>query len=162
MARNDDDVLSNRQEAFVVNYLAGKDATQAALSAGYAETSASVTACRLLKLPKIRKRIDDARDKVIDKVALDPDFVLTKWSEMVKVLSQEVEVTTASGERLMQRNGEPAYKYLDPHALRNVLRDIAQYLGMLDKTKDDDGKLEKSVGVLRVSEPVSKEEWLQK
>lgn len=162
MARNDDDVLSNRQEAFVVHYLAGKDATQAALAAGYAETSASVTACRLLKLPKIRKRIDEVRDKVVDQIALDPDYVLNRWQDMIRVLSQEVEALTPSGERVMQSNGEPATKYLEPHALRNVLRDMSQYLGMLDKAKEDDGKLEKSVGVLRVSAPVSKEEWLQK
>ena len=162
MMTTDDDVLSARQQAFVAHFLQEKSAQEAAIKAGYAPKHAKCIASRLLRLPKIKRQIDEAQAKVIDQIALNPDFVLNKWREMIGVLSQEVEATTASGERLMQRNGEPAYKYLEPHALRNVLRDMSQYLGMLDKAKDDDGKLEKSVGVLRVSAPVSKEEWLQK
>lgn len=162
MMTTDDDVLSARQQAFVAHFLQEKSAQEAAIKAGYAPKHAKCIASRLLRLPKIKRQIDEAQAKVIDQIALNPDFVLNKWREMIRVLSQEVEALTPSGERVMQSNGEPATKYLEPHALRNVLRDMSQYLGMLDKAKDDDGKLEKSVGVLRVSAPVSKEEWLQK
>lgn len=154
--------LTAQQEKFVVELCSGKDATKAAIAAGYSPRTASQQGCKLLKKPQIKKRIEVMKKKFAEKKGMDKDFVLNKWEHMIEVLSQEVQAVGVSGEPMLRKDGEYATKFIDPHALRNVLRDLSQYLGMLDKAKEDDGKLEKTVGVLKVVAPMSKEEWLSR
>ena len=152
--------LSIRQEKFAVELCKGKDATAAAIAAGYSPKTAGQMGYKLKQNPEIQKRIKAVKERLVKKTGLDKDFVLKKWQAMIDVLSQEVEARTMDGECIMQANGQPATKFIDPHALRNVLRDVSQYLGMLDK-KDDETKLEKTTGVLKVAAPMTKEEWLK-
>jgi hypothetical protein len=50
--------LTAMQEAFVANFIADpRDAKAAAIMAGYSETSAAVTACRMLRNPPIMQAI---------------------------------------------------------------------------------------------------------
>jgi phage terminase small subunit len=53
--------LTEKQESFCVFYVirAGCCGKRAAIMAGYAEASAHVRACRLMKKRKIKKRIND-------------------------------------------------------------------------------------------------------
>ena len=159
MARSE---LTLQQEKFVVELCKGKDATEAAIAAGYAPAYAGQRAYKLKQNPTIKKRIQEVKEELVKKAGLDKDFVLNKWEHMIKVLSQEVQAMGANGEPIFTKEGEPATKFIEPHALRNVLRDLSQYLGMLDKADKEDGKLEKTVGVLKVVAPMTKEEWLNR
>ena len=154
--------LTPQQEIFVVELCSGKDATKAAIAAGYSPRTAAQQGCKLLKKPQIKKRIESMKAKFAHEKGLDKDFVLNKWEHMIEVLGQEVQAIGVNGEPVLRKDGEYATKFIDPHALRNVLRDLSQYLGMLDKAKEEDGKLEKTVGVLKVVAPMSKEEWLSR
>ena len=154
--------LTIRQEIFVTELCKGKDTTEAATIAGYSPKTAAHIGYKLKQDPRIQKRIRDVKAKLVKKVGMDKDFVLNKWEHMIEVLSQEVQAVGVSGEPMLRKDGEYATKFIDPHALRNVLRDLSQYLGMLDKAKEEDGKLEKTVGVLKVVAPMSKEEWLSR
>lgn len=162
MPKKPSEPLTTKQERFVTEYLKGEGtAKDAAVRAGYAESGARVAACRMLKDPRIKSRVVAQKEKIVEKIGLNPDFVVRKWQRMIEVLSQEVEAKTVSGEPIFGTNGEPATKYIEPHALRNVLKDAADYLHMLDK-KDEDTKTERVTGVLKVAATMSKDEWVKK
>ncbi len=55
------DRLTKKQASFVQHYAATDNGTQSAISAGYAEKSAHVTASKLLRVPKVAKAVDAAR-----------------------------------------------------------------------------------------------------
>jgi uncharacterized protein YbjT (DUF2867 family) len=64
------DGLSPKHRAFVVEYMKDRNATQAALRAGYAEGSAHVTGHRLLKHDKVRTAVRDLSSRE-EKAALE-------------------------------------------------------------------------------------------
>jgi hypothetical protein len=53
--------LTPRQTAYIKHRAAGLGQAQAAIKAGYAKSSAKISACRMEKLPAIRAAIDAAR-----------------------------------------------------------------------------------------------------
>jgi len=79
MASEDADYITPKQQAFIEFYVAnGGNGRQAALQAGYAEKSAHVTACELLKMEKIKKRLEPTKDKQNERVGLDADWIITR------------------------------------------------------------------------------------
>lgn len=79
MAAENPDYITPRQQAFISHYLAnGGNGTQAALSAGYAERSARVTACELLKMDKIKKRLVPAQEQQKERLGLDADWIVSR------------------------------------------------------------------------------------
>lgn len=79
MASEDADYITPKQQAFIEFYVAnGGNGRQAALQAGYAEKSAHVTACELLKMDKIKKRLEPTKDKQNERVGLDADWIITR------------------------------------------------------------------------------------
>lgn len=75
--------LTERQARFVAEYLVDFNGTRAAKSAGYANASAHVAACELLKLPKIAAQISKVRDKVTGKAELS---AVTTLEELRRIL----------------------------------------------------------------------------
>ncbi len=53
--------MTPRQTAYIKHRVAGLGQAQAAIKAGYAKSSAKISACRMEKLPAIRAAIDAAR-----------------------------------------------------------------------------------------------------
>ncbi len=62
------DRLTAKQALFVQHYIATDNGTQSAIAAGYAAKSAHVTASKLLRLPKVAKAVDAAREKSVARV----------------------------------------------------------------------------------------------
>lgn len=156
-----DKPLNPQQELFVTEYLVDFCAYKAYIRAGYSERQARGCSSRLLADPRIQKRIAEVKAQMAEKLELSPDTVMRRWSDMLRVLSQEVLAFDSSGAPIERKDGEQATKYIDPHALRNVLRDVAQAVGMFDKKEDESTKLQNTTGVLRVAAPMSKEDWLE-
>ena len=79
MSKSALDNLSDKQRAFVLHYLDnGFNATRAALSAGYAKTSARQTASENLTKPDIRAAVDD----LLEKRGLTPKKVLAAVAQI--------------------------------------------------------------------------------
>lgn len=77
MAAENPDYITPKQQSFIQHYLAnGRNGTQAAISAGYAPRSAAVTASELLKMDKIRKRMEPQEREERERLALDGDWVV--------------------------------------------------------------------------------------
>ncbi|HHX27616.1 MAG TPA: terminase small subunit [Firmicutes bacterium] len=74
--------LTPRQERFVEEYLIDLNATQAAIRAGYSPASAGQQACDLLKLPKVRARIDIAVAERSKRTGVNADRVLLELAKL--------------------------------------------------------------------------------
>lgn len=68
--------LTNKQAAFVREYLIDLNATQAAIRAGYSEKTAYSQGQRLLKHVEIQKRLQEGKDKRAERTELTADMVI--------------------------------------------------------------------------------------
>ncbi|NOD91432.1 terminase small subunit [Ruegeria sp. HKCCD4884] len=74
--------LNPRQRAFVLAYLADPNGKKAAISAGYAEGSAEVTASKLLSNAKVARAIAEGRKQVESKAMLDAEGIVNLWTQI--------------------------------------------------------------------------------
>lgn len=74
--------LSDKQQAFIVQYLVDLNATQAAIRAGYAPKSARNTAHDLLKKPEIIRAINAKKRRVAAKLDITAERVLQRLSKL--------------------------------------------------------------------------------
>lgn len=80
MASNNPDYITPKQQIFVAEYLAnGGHQTNAAIAAGYGEKSARVTASKLMAMPKIKKRIEDAQKQQMERLAISSDWLVEQF-----------------------------------------------------------------------------------
>ena len=68
--------LRPKQAAFVAEYLVDLNATQAAIRAGYSESTARAISCELLTKPDIQDAIRDAMQKRAERTGITQDKVL--------------------------------------------------------------------------------------
>lgn len=68
--------LAPKQAKFVECYLLALNATQAAISAGYAQNSAHVTGSKLLKVPKVAAAVQAAMQERAGRTSITADRVL--------------------------------------------------------------------------------------
>ncbi len=72
------DKLSPREQRFCEYYPWASSGTEAAKQAGYAEKGAHVTACRLLKKPKIEAEITRQREIGAERAKITPEEVINR------------------------------------------------------------------------------------
>lgn len=73
--------LTDKQAAFVREYLVDSNATQAAIRAGYPPRSAGQQGERLLKKDEIRAAVDALMAKLAEKTETDAEWVLRRLKE---------------------------------------------------------------------------------
>lgn len=76
--------MSDKQAAFVREYLVDLNATQAAIRAGYSEATASQQGARLLANVKIAEAIRAAMDERAERVQIQSDDVLAELRALVR------------------------------------------------------------------------------
>ena len=74
--------LTAKQEMFCLEYLIDLNATQAAIRAGYKETSATEQGYENLSKPHICNRIAELKGERVDSVTLDAKYVLKRLVEI--------------------------------------------------------------------------------
>ena len=74
--------LTPKQRRFVNEYCVDENATQAAIRAGCKESSAHVTACRWLKMAKIKEAIAERMEELAVAASLTPEMVLREWMKI--------------------------------------------------------------------------------
>ena len=91
--------LNNRQKAFISEYIKDKNATQAAIRAGYSEKTAYSQGQRLLKKAEIKSAIDDLFKKVRDENIAEAKEVEEFLSLMMRgEIEEEVVVVEGCGD----------------------------------------------------------------
>lgn len=86
MSKKDKTALTFRQESFVTEYLKDRNATQAAIRAGYSAKSAPGTSFQLMHNPNVISRIREITDSKNALSGVDSTFVIR---ELRKVAEQE-------------------------------------------------------------------------
>ncbi|MER8993532.1 terminase small subunit [Mesorhizobium sp. M0678] len=76
--------LTHKQRRFVQEYLRSETATEAALRAGYASSSASVMASRMMDDPEILAAIEEGQQRRLDRVEVDADYLLKRLHEEIE------------------------------------------------------------------------------
>lgn len=86
MAKPVERALTIRQERFLSEYLKDRNATAAAIRAGYAPAGAESNGLRNLRVPGIAAKIRETTDIARHKAEVDPSFVI---GELKKIAEQD-------------------------------------------------------------------------
>ena len=71
-----------KQAIFVREYMIHRNGTKAAIAAGYAPRSASVTSCRLLRNAKVQSTVAELTDERLDRLEITADTVLQELAKI--------------------------------------------------------------------------------
>jgi phage terminase small subunit len=118
--------MTPKQTRFVAEYLVDLNATQAAIRAGYSESTAGAIGAENLTKPEIAAAVARARNEQAERTAITADEVLRQWWE----------IATADPNELMHyRRVCCRYCYGKGHAYQ--WRDEAEWLRVLERETAD-------------------------
>ena len=98
MAKTPEDRLTIRQELFLTEYLKDRNATQAAIRAGYKPENADITASRNLRHPVIAAKIRENTALAVKRSSVDPEFVL----DQLKRVAEQDDVAQSTKVRALE------------------------------------------------------------
>ena len=99
--------LTDKQEAFCLEYLIDLNATQAAIRAGYSKDTAQQIGSENLSKPLIAEKIAELKKDRSDRVQIDADYVLSGLKEVAERCMQHIEVKDNDG----KGTGEYKFEY---------------------------------------------------
>lgn len=149
--------LTDKQTAFVREYLVDLNATQAAIRAGYSARTASRIGPQLLGKTCVREAIEKAQAKRARRVEVTQDYVLSNLVEVVERTMQRAPVTDRKGEQVTDEEGRAVWTF-DAKGANRALELLGKHLGIFtDKLKAEvsgpDGGPVASEIVVRFVEP---------
>ena len=149
--------LTDKQTAFVREYLVDLNATQAAIRAGYSERTASRIGPQLLGKNWVREAIEKAQAKRARRVEVTQDYVLSNLVEVVERTMQRAPVLDRKGEQVTDEEGRAVWTF-DAKGANRALELLGKHLGILtDKVRAEvsgpDGGPVASEIVVRFVEP---------
>lgn len=149
--------LTDKQAAFVREYLVDLNATQAAIRAGYSERTASRIGPQLLGKTCVREAIEKAQAKRARRVEVTQDYVLSNLVEVVERSMQRAPVLDRKGEQVTDEEGRAVWTF-DAKGANRALELLGKHLGIFtDKVKAEvsgpDGGPVASEIVVRFVEP---------
>lgn len=149
--------LTDKQTAFVREYLVDLNATQAAIRAGYSERTASRIGPQLLGKTCVREAIEKAQAKRARRVEVTQDYVLSNLVEVVERTMQRAPVLDRKGEQVTDEEGRAVWTF-DAKGANRALELLGKHLGIFtDKLKAEvsgpDGGPVASEIVVRFVEP---------
>ena len=149
--------LTDKQTAFVREYLVDLNATQAAIRAGYSERTASRIGPQLLGKTWVREAIEKAQAKRARRVEVTQDYVLSNLVEVVERTMQRAPVLDRKGEQVTDEEGRAVWMF-DAKSANRALELLGKHLGIFaDKVKAEvsgpDGGPVASEIVVRFVEP---------
>lgn len=124
--------MTDQQQLFADEYLVDLNATQAALRAGYAESSARVTGCNLLANKQISEYIKAKRDEISIKTHLDVEWALNRYKD-ISDRCMQVEPVMIKTEDGWVESG--IYQF-DANGAKNATDSIVKILGGFEKDNE--------------------------
>ena len=127
--------LTDKQTAFVREYLVDLNATQAAIRAGYSERTAYSVGQRLLNNVEIQRAVAAAQAKRARRVEVTQDYVLSNLVEVVERTMQRAPVMDRKGEQVTDEEGRAVWTF-DAKSANRALELLGKHLGIFaDKVK---------------------------
>ena len=102
--------LTDKQEAFCIEYMVDNNATQAAIRAGYSEDTARQIASQNLSKVNIADRIAELRAEQTSRTLVDADYVINGLLEVHQRCLQ-AEPVMVRGEEGMEESGEFKFEH---------------------------------------------------
>lgn len=149
--------------AFVREYLVDLNATQAAIRAGYAKTSADIHGCSLLKDPRIKAAVDEAMASRSHRTEVRADRVLGELVRLaesdpaqvfgddgallpLKLMPEQIRRAISSMDVITSQSGATVtrIKFWDK---TRALELLARHLGLLNDKLELSGKVSVSVNI---------------
>ena len=121
--------LTDKQTAFVREYLVDLNATQAAIRAGYSERTASRIGPQLLGKTWVREAIEKAQAKRARRVEVTQDYVLSNLVEVVERTMQRAPVLDRKGEQVTDEEGRAVWTF-DAKGANRALELLGKHLGI--------------------------------
>lgn len=128
--------LTPKQQLFVDQYMIDRNATQAAIRAGYSAATAEQQGCRLLRNVQVRAAVDERCEKMAEKLEITAERVL-----------QELALIGFSNMADYMRAGPDGDPYLD---FSNLTREQAAALSEVTVEDFRDGRGEDARDVRRI------------
>jgi len=152
--RKDDDIkLNPKREMFCREYLIDLNATQAAIRAGYSAKTANTYAAGLLAKNSIQARIQELKDKRIERVEVNADYVLKTIIDTVERCKQAEPVLDRKGDpvTVADENGElrPIYKF-DSQAVLKGAELLGKHLALFTDRHEVTGKNGESLSAPKI------------
>ena len=95
--------LTVKEQKFCDYYLQSGNATESAKKSGYSSKTAGVIGFELLKKPKIKKYIDEQREKLHNESIAKADEILRFWSDVLRCEDMPVNFRLKASEFLGKR-----------------------------------------------------------
>lgn len=129
--------LTAKQEAFCQAYVACRNATQAAVEAGYSERTAGSIGQENLKKPEIQKRLAELQEARSARTRITQDWVLETLQEVVERCMQRAPVMVRKGKEMvqLQEDGADVWQF-NARGATGALDLLGKHMGMWQKEKD--------------------------
>lgn len=127
--------LTDKQAAFVREYLVDMNATQAAIRAGYSGKSAARIGVELLNKTHIAQAVGAAQAKRARRVEVTQDYVISNLVEIVERTMQRAPVTDRKGGQVTDEDGRAVWCF-DAKGANKALELLGKHLGIFtDKVR---------------------------
>lgn len=136
-------MLTERQEIFCQEYRIDRNATQAAIRAGYSKKTAYSQGQRLLKNAEIRKKIDEHSKKVCERADVTQERIInelamiafSKASDYARIV--EKQAIDEAGQIITDANGDPImYRTVEPTITDDLTEEQKRAIAVIKKGRD--------------------------
>lgn len=127
--------LTARQRRFVEEYLAGGDAAEAALAAGYAPGTAAAQGARLLRDPRVQAYRREREQRLYDALGVSPAWIGRRLVEIAERCMQAVPHLSRNPET-KQREPDGVWEF-DPTGALRALHELSEHLRSLAPEEDE-------------------------
>lgn len=145
-----DSSFTEKQAAFVREYLIDLNATQAAIRAGYSKDTAGAIGHENLKKPEIASAIAAALAERSERTQITQDYVLATVVEAIERSKQAVPVLDRRGRPVMVETSQgelaPAYIF-NASAVLQGAKLLGEHLGTFKQHIEHGGKLKFTINV---------------
>lgn len=139
--------LTPKQQRFVQEYLLDMNATQAAIRAGYSERTAKSIGQENLTKPDIKAAIEQAQQKVSERLGITQDWVLSNLKTVAERCMQASPVLDRKGNPVLVENAEgdivPAFVFNAMGATK-ATELLGKHIGMFTEKVKFEGDLKLS------------------
>ncbi len=129
--------LNHRQERFVQEFLLDLNATQAAIRAGYSETTAHVQGCRLLSHDKVSEAIAAGKAELAERASISQVWVIKKLQAVHDASMERTKAGTAYNPAAANRSLELIGKHGGMWQEGHISGDIQIQVNVHPHSKDD-------------------------